>query len=333
MLSAFWTFNSTTTSPPAAGQVRSNAGPTNLWVHETDADGFDRSAGLATITVGTTIYVRAANGTDANYLVSGTPVDNGVWWTFPITVLTGVITKGARTQLNFIISPPYGIPTGGTTGQVLNKTSNADYATAWTTITPAGIGAQAVDSDLTTIAGLTATTDSFLQSKASAWTTRTVAQVKTDLGLTGTNSGDQTTIVGITGTTAQFNTALSDNDFATLAGTETLTNKTLTAPVITESINAQVGTTYTFVLTDASKLVTMSNAAAITATVPPNSTVAFPVGTMIDLAQIGAGKVTVAQGAGVTVNGTPSLGCRAQYSTATLIKLATDTWLLAGDLA
>lgn len=50
---------------------------------------------------------------------------------------------------------------------------------------------QPLDSDLTTIAGLTATTDSFIQSKSSAWSARTIAQVKTDLGLTGTNSGDQ----------------------------------------------------------------------------------------------------------------------------------------------
>lgn len=50
--------------------------------------------------------------------------------------------------------------------------------------------------------------------------------------LSGTNTGDQTTIVGITGTTAQFNTALTDGDFATLDGSETLTNKTLTSPVI-----------------------------------------------------------------------------------------------------
>ena len=73
-------------------------------------------------------------------------------------------------------------------------------------------GKQPLDSDLTTIAGLTATTDSFLQSKASAWASRTVAQVKTDLGLTGTNSGDQTSIVGITGTKAQFDTAVSDGN-------------------------------------------------------------------------------------------------------------------------
>lgn len=67
---------------------------------------------------------------------------------------------------------------------------------------------------------------------------QTLATLKTDLGLTGTNSGDQTSIVGITGTTAQFNTALTDNDFATLAGTETLSNKTLTTPTIASFINA-----------------------------------------------------------------------------------------------
>lgn len=60
----------------------------------------------------------------------------------------------------------------------------------------------------------------------------TLATLKTDLGLTGTNSGDQTSIVGITGTTAQFNTALSDNDFATLAGSESLSNKTFVTPVL-----------------------------------------------------------------------------------------------------
>lgn len=92
------------------------------------------------------------------------------------------------------------------------------------TIAAAGTDFQAPDADLTTIAGLTATTDSFMQSKASAWAARTIAQVKTDLGLTGTNSGDQASIVGITGTTAQFNTALTDGDFATGGGTATGSN-------------------------------------------------------------------------------------------------------------
>jgi hypothetical protein len=100
-----------------------------------------------------------------------------------------------------------------------------------------------------------------------------------------------------------------------------------------QQINAQTGTTYTPVLSDAGKLVTLSNGSAITLTVPPNADVAFAVGTRIDLAQIGAGQVTVAQGSGVTVSSTPTLKARAQYSGLTLVKTATNTWLLFGDLA
>ena len=92
--------------------------------------------------------------------------------------------------------------------------TSAQGALAATAVQPAALaGYQPLDADLTTIAGLTATTDNFIQSKAGAWASRTVAQVKTDLGLTGTNSGDQTTIVGITGTKAQFDTAVTDGNF------------------------------------------------------------------------------------------------------------------------
>jgi hypothetical protein len=80
----------------------------------------------------------------------------------------------------------------------------------------ATIGGQPLDSDLTTIAGLTATTDSFLQSKSSAWAARTIAQVKTDLGLTGTNSGDQTI-------TESFVIACSDETAALTTGTAKVT--------------------------------------------------------------------------------------------------------------
>ena len=111
-------------------------------------------------------------------------------------------------------------------------------------------------------------------------------------------------------------------------------NIDITGNIIGQSaINAQTGTSYTPVIGDASKLITMSNASAITLTIPPNSSVAYPVGTKLDIAQIGAGQVTVAQGSGVTVNSTPTLKLRAQYSGATCIKTATDTWLLVGDLA
>jgi hypothetical protein len=97
---------------------------------------------------------------------------------------------------------------------------------------------QAASAALSGIAGLSPSNDDFLQRKAGAWVNRTPAQVKTDLSLSGTNTGDQASIAGITGTTAQFNTALTDNDFATLAGVETLTNKTLTTPAVASFANA-----------------------------------------------------------------------------------------------
>ena len=108
----------------------------------------------------------------------------------------------------------------------------------------------------------------------------------------------------------------------------------ITGTVVAQStINAQTGTTYTPVIGDASKLVTLSNASAITLTIPANSSVAYAVGTKIDFAQIGAGQVTVAGAGGVTVNATPGLKFRAQYSAATCIKTATDTWIVVGDLS
>lgn len=100
-----------------------------------------------------------------------------------------------------------------------------------------------------------------------------------------------------------------------------------------QSINEQTGTTYTFVLTDTGKLVTGSNASSITFTVPPNSSVAFAVGTHIDITQTGAGVLSIAAGAGVTINSQDSnLKIFARYVSATLIKTATDTWLLVGNL-
>ena len=97
--------------------------------------------------------------------------------------------------------------------------------------------------------------------------------------------------------------------------------------------NAQTGTTYTLVAADAGKMVTLTNASAITLTIPTNASVAFPVNTRIDLLQYGAGQVTVG-GAGVTINSSGAkLKLTGQYSGASLWKKATDTWVLIGDLA
>lgn len=110
---------------------------------------------------------------------------------------------------------------------------------------------------------------------------------------------------------------------------------------ITEGVNdlafgqfdAQTGTTYTLALTDVAKVVTLSNASPITLTVPPNGTIAFPVGTQILLYQGGAGQVTIAAGAGVTIRSADSaLKISAQYGVAGLLKLATNEWVAFGNL-
>jgi hypothetical protein len=100
------------------------------------------------------------------------------------------------------------------------------------------------------------------------------------------------------------------------------------------TLNAQTGTTYTLALSDSGKFVTQSNAAAIATTIPPNSTVAFPIGTQVNLMQLGAGAITITAGAGVTLRSADSLVVtNGQYSVATCVKIDTDEWVLIGNLA
>jgi hypothetical protein len=99
------------------------------------------------------------------------------------------------------------------------------------------------------------------------------------------------------------------------------------------AINAQTGATYTAVLTDDGKLVTMSNASANTITIPPNSSVAFGIGTQINIAQLGAGATTIVAGSGVTLNSDGAkLKLNAQYALATCVKTNTNEWFVVGNL-
>jgi hypothetical protein len=101
------------------------------------------------------------------------------------------------------------------------------------------------------------------------------------------------------------------------------------------NFNTQTGTTYTLVAGDAdNKLVTLSNAASITLTVPPSI---FTAGQQINIAQLGAGQVTLAQGSGVTITSTGATASapklRAQYSAGTIVCTASNAFLVIGDLA
>jgi hypothetical protein len=102
----------------------------------------------------------------------------------------------------------------------------------------------------------------------------------------------------------------------------------------TLSFNAQSGTSYTLVLSDAAnRLVTASNASAITITVPPS---VFATGNVINVQQTGAGQVTFAQGAGVTITSSGATvsapKIRKQYSASSVICTGSNTFTIVGDL-
>lgn len=97
------------------------------------------------------------------------------------------------------------------------------------------------------------------------------------------------------------------------------------------TINTQSGTTYTLVAADAdSKMVQFTSSSSVTLTVPP---AIFTAGQQINITRYGTGSLTVVGGSGVTVNGTPGLLLRAQYSAATLVCIDSTTFVLYGDLS
>lgn len=123
------------------------------------------------------------------------------------------------------------------------------------------------------------------------------------------------------------------DDNSTTVATTAYVDAAAKAAASTLSVNAQTGTTYTLVLADAGKLVTLDNASAVTLTIPPHSSVAFATGTVVNGAQLGAGQVTISPGSGVTVNGAPGLNVGDQYGAFALVYLGSDVWLAMGYLS
>ena len=85
-------------------------------------------------------------------------------------------------------------------------------------------------------------------------------------------------------------------------------------------------------LTERDSLIEMSSASAMTLTIPTDATLNFPIGTTLDILQTSTGQVTIAGAGGVTVNATPGLKLRTQWSSVTLLKRAANTWVAFGDL-
>jgi hypothetical protein len=140
------------------------------------------------------------------------------------------------------------------------------------------------------------------------------------------------------GSTAWNSLAYTGAGDVTLTGTETLTNKTLTDPKINLAFDAETAS-YTAVLANNSQVVTMNNASANTFSIPTNASVAFPIGTQINVLQIGAGQTTIqaVTSGTTTINSTGATATapklRARYSMATCIKAGTDLWYVFGDIS
>jgi len=133
------------------------------------------------------------------------------------------------------------------------------------------------------------------------------------------------------------------NELATALGNDAAFSTTVTNALALKATKAELEsatlssfntqtTSYTLALSDATNMVETNSSSTTSITVPPNSSVAFPIGTSVDVFQKGTGQTSIVAGSGVTIYRTPGLKLRAQYSGGTLTKRDTDTWILSGDL-
>jgi len=193
---------------------------------------------------------------------------------------------------------------------------------------------QQLDADLTNIAGLATTSYgrnllTLANAAAADWVTKALYDANTILVA---NSDDTPLALTVAASTVLGRKASGNIAAMTAAEAAAVLGTNIYGQV--QTANPQTGTSYTLVAADAGKLVTLSNAAAITLTLPQDSDATIAVLTYIDLLQLGAGQVTVVAGSGATLRTSGlTAKCRAQYSRVGVQKISTNTWSLFGDLA
>ena len=216
----------------------------------------------------------------------------------------------------------------GTPGQLLSSTGTG---TLWTT--PAGAGTVTHTGNLTLNALVVGNATADIKVLASLGTTTTVlhgnaaglptfgAVVEADITLANNVTNN------VSNSAHGFAPILPNDATKFLDGTGAYSVPASSGP----TLNIQV-VSYTAVLGDANNIVEMNVAGANNFTVPTNASVAFAIGATLTVIQFGAGQTTLLAAGGVTIQTPSSLTARVQYSTVCVIKVATDTWIAAGDL-
>jgi len=181
----------------------------------------------------------------------------------------------------------------------------------------------------------------------------TGSQLRTDIASTDDldASGKQHDVmhVNVHGATVALETKLGLTDSnaaanAVLVGTGTSTTAWTTSPTVTGTLTAGVAVgqavdldrktaDYTLVLSDAGKVIEINSGSSENVTIPPNSGVAFPLGTQVVVVRLGAGAVVITEGSGVTTRSDGDKNkIKSQYSSCVLVKHETDEWYILGNL-
>ena len=351
-------YSTTITAPPSTSQIRGNnatiANITQLYAHDVDRNALNIGPTLNTITAGSILALSdSTNNALIAYFTANSVTDNGTYVTFGVTHLAGTptFTNSQNVTLQPIIKGSTGAT--GSTGPTGTAGADAGLSYLFDNAIISGSTSGQLRFNNASVASATAiyvnATDADSNNLQAFWVN--AVSLNSVILIDDSTSGAIALfeITAKSGTTEQTLTVshlsssgtFSDNDSLRLSfqlrgstGATGANGANGSDGVVTYgaiSTNAQSVTSYTLVLADQGKIVELSNAAAISLTVPTNASVAFPVGTQILLASTGSGQVTVSGNVGVTINSSNGLKLRSQWSVATLIKRATNTWLLSGD--
>jgi hypothetical protein len=267
--------------------------------------------------VGTTASV--AVGTNDYVLTADSAAASGVKWALApaaggfvtsVNGLTGAVTGVVRTADTGTVTSTMILD-----GTILNGDINASAAIAYSKLNVAN---SIVNADISSSAAIA------LSKLATSTAGNIIVYNASGVPTAVAETGDIT--ISDTGVTAIASGVIVNGDISSTAAIEI-------SKIADVTIDSKAST-YTLVLTDKNKFIEFTNSTSASVVVPTNS-VAFPVGSQIHVVQNGTGKVhVVANTPGTTsIRSTPGQYLRAQYSSATLIKRATEEWYLIGDLS